>query len=196
MKKVQGVGVNDSGYRTQYFTGGKRVWICPFYKTWKDMLVRAYSEREQKRYPRYEGCSVCEEWLTFSNFKAWMEVQEWEGCQLDKDLLFPGNKIYSPETCLFVPQEINKFLTESTASRGEWPIGVHFKKSGGTFHSQVNNPFTKIREYLGSFDSPEEAHLAWLKRKSELATELAKTQSDDRVAAALIARYENYKELT
>lgn len=50
------------------------------------------------------GCSVCEEWLTFSNFKRWMEQQDYEGKALDKDLLVSQNKTYSSETCVFVPR--------------------------------------------------------------------------------------------
>ena len=76
------------------------------------MLQRCYSESHLVRQPTYKGCSVCEEWLTFSNFKSWMEQQDWEGKQLDKDLLVYKNKIYSPETCVFVSSVINSFFVE------------------------------------------------------------------------------------
>lgn len=106
---VCGVGINDSDYvvqKKETIKGidGKRkqrlVWICPYYRAWQSMLVRAYSKSYHKRRPTYIGCSVSEEWKTFSNFKSWMEGQVWEGKQLDKDLLVEGNKVYSEETCV------------------------------------------------------------------------------------------------
>ena len=60
---ICGVGVNDANYATS----GKR--MCPFYRRWINMLERCYSEKFQEKNPTYRGCSVCEEWLTFSNFK-------------------------------------------------------------------------------------------------------------------------------
>ena len=74
--------------------------------------------------PTYKGCSVSEEWLRFSNFKRWMEKQDWDGKQLDKDILFEGNKVYSAETCVFVTSVVNSFTSDSGAKRGEWLIGV------------------------------------------------------------------------
>ena len=129
---VHGVGINDADYEvTRYeyvIVDGrkkqKRIWICPYYQTWKGMLGRCYSTKYQDTRPTYKGCSVSEEWLTFSNFRAWMEKQDWEGMQLDKDLLFEGNKVYSAETCVFITREVNSFTTDCGASRGEWRVGV------------------------------------------------------------------------
>ena len=109
-KLVCGVGINDADYAVQKletvgYADGKRkqrlVWVCPYYQTWIDMLKRCYSDKLQERQPTYKGCSVSEEWLTFSAFKVWMEKQDFERKQLDKDLLFEGNKVYSAETCVF-----------------------------------------------------------------------------------------------
>ena len=110
-KLVYGVGINDADYRVQekitvVDEDGKKkqklVWICPFYEKWKPMLRRCYSAKYQEVRPTYIGCSVSEDWLRFSTFKAWMAAQDWEGMEIDKDILFPNNKIYSPETCVFI----------------------------------------------------------------------------------------------
>ena len=201
---VFGVGINDADYvvekrETIGYVNGKQkqklVWACPYYRVWRDMLRRCYSTKFQERWPTYKGCSVSEEWLRFSNFKRWMECQDWEGLQLDKDLLLAGNKVYSAETCVFVTSMVNTFTIDCRSSRGEWLIGVHWDKCAGKFKSQCCNPFTKKREQLGYFTSELEAHQAWLKRKLELAHLLAAEQTDKRVAKALIERYTNYTNL-
>lgn len=200
-KLVYGVGINDADYVVQEFetigyVNGKRkrklIWQCPYYRVWKGMLVRCYSSKTQERCPTYKGCSVSEEWLTFSVFKKWMEKQDWEGMQLDKDLLFEGNKIYSAETCVFVTKVVNTFTVDSGAARGEWQIGVCWNKEHEKFKARCRNPFTKKNEHLGYFTCELEAHKAWLKRKLELAYELAAIQTDQRISKALIDRFTNY----
>jgi len=192
---VEGVGVNDADYLvTEYLSiSGKRTlsWICPFYKTWKSMIVRAYSPNYKKDNPTYTFVSVKSDWLTFSNFKVWMETQDWEGNHLDKDILGDG-KLYSSETCCFISQSLNKFLTDSCAKRGSYLIGVDFQKSKGMFRSRCSNPITNKSEFLGVFSSEIAAHEAWLSRKVEIAKELAKTIKDSKVSEFLVAKYENY----
>lgn len=191
-KLVCGVGINDADYVVQPEINGKRI-TCPFYRVWQDMLKRCYSKKLQAKYPTYIGCIVCDEWLTFSNFKSWMETQDWVGKQLDKDLLVVGNKIYAPETCVFVARMTNTFILDHGADRGEWPIGVTFDKWVGKFRAQCSNPFGntayEIRGYISYFNCPNAAHLAWKKRKHELALQLADLQTDERVAKALRERY-------
>ena len=197
-KLVYGVGTNDADYVVEKreeigCIDGKRkqklVWICPYYLAWRNMIERCYSTKLQERYPTYKNCTVSDEWLKFSNFKDWMVEQDWEGKQLDKDLLFEGNEIYSADTCVFVTQAVNKFTTDSKASRGKLLIGVSWHKGASRFQSNCSNPFTKKLEYLGRFDSEQEAHKAWAKRKLELAHLLAAEQEDPRVAAVLADRY-------
>ena len=147
---IYGVGVNDADYAvTMYEEVGdvkrKQVWICPFYQKWRSMLRRCYGKSFVTKNPTYIRCSVTKEWLVFSNFKSWMEKQDWEGKELDKDLLFPGNKIYSPETCVFVDSVINTFVIECNKSRGEWPIGVYWDKQKQKFRTQCSNPSTGDR---------------------------------------------------
>lgn len=187
-KLVCGVGVNDASYAVNPLINGKQV-MCWIYKKWKSMIHRCYDSKIQARQPAYIGCSVCEEWLTFSNFKLWMEAQDWQGKELDKDILTAGSKIYSPETCVFVDGNLNKFTESSLASRGEHPLGVDLHKKSGKFRARCSNPFTNKIDHLGLFTNQEQAHNTWRKRKHELACQLADLQTDPRVAKALRLRY-------
>ena len=190
-KPLCGMGVNDSDYVTQKTVNGKSV-NCPFYRTWHNMMKRCYYEKYQEIQPTYKGCSVCEEWLTFSNFKEWMEEQDWEDKQLDKDLLVKGNKIYSPETCIFISKNLNSFTLDNESKRGEFPIGVTFNKKRGNFVARCRNPFNGVSEYLGAFDTPEEAHMAWKIRKHEHALTWSSKVKDPRLKQALQNRYKPY----
>ena len=118
-----------------------------------------------------------------------MEKQDWSGKCLDKDIIVPGSKLYSPETCAFVLPATNLFVIARDASRGEYPIGVHLLKRTGKYRASCGNPFTGKNEHLGYFSTPEEAHEAWRKRKHELAQLVANTESDPRVVEALKKRY-------
>ena len=190
-KLVYGVGINDVDYAVQPVVDGKQV-KCPCYVTWKEMLRRCYDHKWQERNPAYKGCSVHPEWLSFVNFRKWVLTQDWEGKQLDKDLLLKGNKVYSPSTCVFVDNMTNTFTNDQVRSRGDYPLGVSFHKSLGKFAAMCRNPFTKKREHLGVFHCPNQAHLAWKARKHELACQLANLQTDPRVAEALRTRYIEY----
>ena len=193
--KVCGVGTNDAEYKVSIYTyaDGKQklIWECPFYRTWVRMLDRCYSDKYHEKRPTYIGCNVCEDWHTFSNFRSWMEQQDWENKQLDKDLLKVGNKEYSPDNCVFVPKIVNSFLIDCGNSRGEYPIGVYLNKVVKKFQAQCSNPFTGKREHLGMYHCPDQAHLAWKRRKHELACQLADSEyvTDERVAQALRTRY-------
>jgi len=197
-KLVFGVGNNDADYivakREEIgYVGGKRkrklVWGCAYYSRWRDMLRRCYDAKYQECKPTYAGCTVSNDWLTFTNFKNWMESQDWEGKHLDKDLLLERNKVYSPETCIFVSPMVNTFTIDRGNDRGKWLIGVCWDKASKKFLAQCSNPFTKENEKLGHFTCEQEAHNAWQKRKLELAKELAAIQTDPRIAKALISRY-------
>lgn len=187
-KLIYGVGVNDADYPVRPIINGKAV-KCHFYAVWHHMLERCYSEKSLLKCPSYKGCSVAPEWFSFKAFKAWMEKQDWQGMEPDKDLLFVGNKVYSPETCVFVGRITNVFVIDRAADRGEWPLGVTFRESSGRFVARCQNPFTRKREHLGYFSCPNQAHEAWRKRKHELACKLADLQTDERVAVALRTRY-------
>lgn len=170
-KLVQNVGVNDANYSVAVRIE-KEHKICPVYSDWKSMLSRAYSYKRHKVQPTYENIIVCDEWLSFSNFRKWYIDNYKEGYHLDKDLLFFGNKKYSPETCVFVPQWLNSFTLGRDKSRGKYKIGVYWNKRAGKFQSACSNPKTKKRDCLGNFNDENQAHLAWVTRKLELALEL------------------------
>lgn len=192
---VCGVGVLDAGYKVQdyknYTQGGrtrkKLLWTCPFYLKWVNLLSRVYRPKADR--PTYSGCSIHPEWLVFSNFKAWMMSQDWEGKALDKDLLVRGNKHYSPDTCIFVTQAVNSFMNDHAKKRGLYPIGVDFHKKVGRFRARINVGSFKSSRFLGYFDDPGEAHEAWRQAKHNLACELADTCSDQRLSDSLRGMY-------
>lgn len=143
---IHNFGIVDVDYPTQK---------CPFYNKWKNMIRRCYSEKEHLRNPTYIGCEVVDEWKYLSNFKLWMEAQDWEKNHLDKDILFPGNKIYGPETCIFVPPSLNSFMTNSSSKNNSGFNGVRFEKRTSKWYSQIYKD-GKLN-YIGTYNSREEA---------------------------------------
>jgi len=130
------------------------------YKTWVSMYVRCYDKTELEKHLTYVGCSVCEEWHNFQNFIKWYheniyEIENEKMC-LDKDILLKGNKVYSPETCIFVPQNINTLFTKRDNDRGDLPIGVYWHKREQKYRVQCNNGGGK-QVPLGSYNNIEEA---------------------------------------
>lgn len=134
---VFGVGINDAQYKVYETTriNGRQVnlWSCPFYQAWAHMLRRCYSARVHAKWPTYVGCSVVTSWHSFLSFRSWMATQNWQGLELDKDTLIAGNKIYSPETCIFITQALNCFLTDRGLARGNDPLGVQFNRKSRKF---------------------------------------------------------------
>ncbi|MEE1277668.1 MAG: AP2 domain-containing protein [Acutalibacteraceae bacterium] len=189
-KLVYGVGVNDYKENTKY----NHVHIQS-YHTWGQMLKRCYSKEFLDKQTTYRGCSVCEEWWSFSNFKKWFDENYIEGYSLDKDILFKGNKIYSPETCCFVPNEINVLLCKSDSKRGKMPIGVCERKmvNGYKYVAYVNNS-TKKHFHLGTFDTPEEAFRAYKRAKESHIQEMA-TQyfNEDKITKKVYDALLNYE---
>lgn len=196
-KTVYGVGINDADYPTQKFEECgwvedkrkiKQVWKCPFYRKWESLLRRCYATDYQDKRPTYIGCTVCDEWLTFSNFKSWMETQDWEGKELDKDLLVKDNKLYSPETCCFISRELNLFLVDTQRKESDLPTGVVHAR--GKFRAQCWHMSNgKYKQHLGYYRTVEEAANAWRDCKLKHATLLASTQTDSRIKEALLLRY-------
>ena len=186
VKLVCGVGINDlKGLGTEE--------TKPYYKRWYEMLRRCYSEHRLEKYPTYKDCTVCEEWLTFSNFKRWMEQQDWEGKALDKDLLVYGNTVYSPEACCFIDVRLNNFMIKSDHSRGILPVGVwteHYSLLDGTiktvYRSHIGAGVNGKLKRLGYFENTLSAHKAWQKAKIEQAIVLATQQTDLRVKGGLL----------
>jgi hypothetical protein len=161
-RTVHGVGYIGEG---EYIVSTKRVYT-PHYIYWTTMLKRCYSENFHKSYKSYKDCTVAEEWHNFQNFAAWYDDNfyevEGEIMCLDKDILVKGNKVYSPDTCIFVPLTINNLFVKSNASRGNYPIGVSLRKD------TIKNPFRVIcsvgkrkQKCVGHFSTPEEGFQAY-----------------------------------
>jgi len=162
-KPVFGIGINDADYITNPKINGSTK-ACPAYRKWAEILRRCYSERYQEKQPTYIGCSACDEWLTFSNFAKWYESNSVCGWELDKDIKVPGNKIYSPERCLFLPKSINLLLNGCAARRGDYPKGVNLFKRNGSFIAKIS--IDGKRKHLGYFSTPELARQAYVKAKN------------------------------
>jgi len=184
-KLVYGAGVNDADYIVMSIINGKQNG-CPYYRKWQAMLQRCYSDKYHAKHPTYKGCTVCDEWLTFSNFKRWMMKRDWKNKNLDKDLLSQGNKIYTSELCLFVSSKINTLLTDKKSNRGDYPIGVSLGKTKKRYESRCNVDGKCIN--LGYFDTTKEAHEAYKNFKYKLISEVALQQTEPLKSALL-----NYK---
>lgn len=148
MRLIYGVGINDANYCVKPIIKGRRV-DCHFYTTWRDMIKRCHSSILIEKHPTYKGCKVCNEWLLFSNFRSWMETQDWREKQLDKDILFQGNKEYSPKKCVFVTPEINVLFSTNKNK------GVRFSSSMGKYTAQCS--YKRKIHHLGVFTNK---HLA------------------------------------
>lgn len=151
------------------------------YKTWNRMLERYYSKIYQQKRLTYKDCTVCDEWIYYPNFKIWYEENyyEIEGQKtcLDKDILVKGNKIYSPDTCIFVPERINTLFTKRDANRGDLPIGVSWHKKSEKYETrcsifEMGNNKTK-KKYLGLHNTPEEAFNVYKQFKEKYIKQVA-----------------------
>lgn len=151
---------------------------------WHSMLGRCYSSHVHKSQPTYIGCAVHKDWHLFSNFKRWFDEHYVEGWCLDKDILVKGNKVYSPETCCFVPNEINVIFSHKKR-KVNLPIGVTCNKNNKyVARATISGKGTR----LGQFDTPEEAFNAYKIAKEEWIKEVAdkwKSQLEPRVYEAL-----------
>jgi len=94
------------------------------YTAWRNMMQRCYRVGFLKTRPSYIGCTVCDEWQDFSVFASWFSDNYIEGCHLDKDIKITGNKIYSPETCLFVSKAENTLKAMCKSYSFIDPLGV------------------------------------------------------------------------
>ena len=168
-KKIYGFGINDAPFVTQIQINGKK-FLHPSYDCWRQLIRRCYSDESLKRKPHYRGVSVCESWASFNSFHSWWIDNHVDGWQIDKDIL-TDEKIYSPWTCIFIPNWLNAFLTDARMARGKYLIGVTFNKMGGVFEAYCNRLSSGKQEYLGGFKNEVDAHLAWKERKLSNAHE-------------------------
>lgn len=149
-------------------------------KIWSKMIERCYRKKRSARNLSYIDCKVCNEWLDMQVFSEWYDNNYIDGFELDKDLLVDGNKIYSPETCTFIPQELNKFLSNVKSNNTSGYIGVSWHKSSKKWQSTISDIDTKTRVYLGLFDTPLEASMSYQKARAVMA---------DRMREKMISEY-------
>lgn len=144
------------------------------YIVWNGMLRRCHDKEYHKKEPTYVGCAIYDEWLNFQNFAKWYDKNYYEinneRMALDKDILIKGNKLYSPETCIFVPQRINSLFTSRRNFRGELPIGVYYRNK--KFWARCNDGSGKDI-YLGNFNNKIDAFNAYKEYKEKLIRQVA-----------------------
>lgn len=151
------------------------------YVAWTGMLDRCFSENQKSTQPTYKDVTCCDEWLLYENFYEWLHKQEnfdklknikrWA---LDKDILNKRNKVYSPDTCCIVPQNVNCLFLKREAERGNYPIGVHYTEEG--FVARCRNPFTDRAEDLGIYSTPEMAFQAYKAYKEDIIKQVAEVE--------------------
>lgn len=170
-KLVWGVGINDY----EGCIKCNRVFL-PSYHTWEQMLKRCYSEDFHLKNPTYKDCYVCNEWLSFSNFKRWFDNNNIGGYALDKDILIKGNKCYSPTTCCFVPIEINSMVTTSKGVRKSNLIGTSYRKDCKKYCAYTSIKDKRVN--LGVYNTQEEAFIAYKKAKEQNIRDVAQEYFD------------------
>jgi hypothetical protein len=181
---IFGVGIYD-GFRPAAAN--------PLRQWWMSMLVRCYSPNlSAGQASVYAGVAVCPKWHLFSNFERWALTQgDLTGLELDKDILFPGNKIYSPETCCFVTSQLNHLLTGSKRGQRKRLPGVGMQTSGN-FMGQLS--LGGKHTYLGTYPTEIDAHKAYLKAKAQYIADIADGYPDPRVRAGLLRHVAEYEQ--
>ena len=164
---VYGVGINDMPLGScSERTGSKNIPYI-WYRAWNGMLRRCYDPKFLRKWPTYEGCSVASEWHRLSIFKGWFDANYQDGFHLDKDILVPGNKVYSSDTCCLVPPRINTLITNQKPQN----TGVHYIVDGGGYIARTSrngSPF-----YAGYYATKDEAAVAYKEVKRAVVKEVA-----------------------
>lgn len=145
------------------------------YAKWMAMLQRCTNPIADKSTESYVECEVCDKWMNFQNFAKWYYENEYpcnnEPLCVDKDILIHGNKIYSPDTCILVPQRINLLFIKEYARRGDLPIGVQKHTSDGKYASVLSTS-TGVK-YLGLFTDSNLAFATYKKEKEKYIKKVA-----------------------
>lgn len=143
------------------------------YNVWSHMLGRCYNDKIISNNPAYNDCFVSEDWYCFQNFAEWYEYNYYEvpgeKMELDKDILFKGNRTYSAETCMFVPQYINTLIVKNDLDRGELPIGCNYNH--GRIYATCTTRNEKVT--IGSFNDIDDAFNAYKEFKERYIKKIA-----------------------
>lgn len=210
-KKVQGGWINDSDTNvTMTEKVGDRyieIWRCPIYEKWKSIRARC-SPRHISRRLTYARVSCDEDWKIFSKFKSWMleytgkigvdhYSNEFRALCLDKDMINPEAKRYSPENCCLVTSSTNNFFVKSDKSRNRLPIGVCENTAYGNYTAQCRSYAVYCgsgSKFLGNFSDVMLAHAAWQSAKIEAGKVLATLQIDPRARDAILRAVSDIEE--
>lgn len=151
------------------------------YTAWKNMLKRCFDEITKIKYPTYKDVICCNEWLYFENFYEWLHSQpnfdKWldgDKWAVDKDILIKGNKIYSPETCCLVPQNVNKLFLKKENARGDLPIGVARNRNG--FRAECKNPLKNNVYISTTYSTLENAFNTYKAYKEDIIKQVAQIE--------------------
>lgn len=166
------------------FLGCKKVKNREAYRCWVHMLHRCYNEIRLKQAPAYKGCTVCEEWHNYTNFEKWYEENYYtiddEIMCLDKDILVKGNRVYSPNTCIFVPTRINTLFEKRNKSKYGMPIGViqrRENKHAISYRAKCRNVYGK-RITSKTFNNQTDCFYEYKRIKEETFKEAANLYKD------------------
>lgn len=178
--------------------------ITKEYDFWRGMIKRCYEPYTINKQPAYKDCFVCKEWHNFQNFAKWWEENVYdcnnERMHLDKDILCKGNKIYSPETCVFVPERINILFTKSDKARGKYPIGICLTSDNSALRVRCSVLKDKKKKniYLGCFplDKPFQAFYCYKQFKENYIKQVADEYKDLIPKKLYDAMYEYEVEIT
>lgn len=174
---VYGVGI--SGNRYPIVENNKP---SKEYSIWRSVLSRCFDEVTKKKQPTYDDVTCCDEWLNYETFYEWLHSQpnfdKWfigNRWAVDKDIINKGNKVYSPENCCLIPQNVNCLFLKREAERGDYPIGVRYRDGYG-FIASCHNPFTNRKEEINSYKTPTEAFYAYKYYKEDLIKRVAEIE--------------------
>ena len=164
--RYYGFGYLGEG-KYKMFENGK---LTDKYNIWYGMLKRCYDPKYQEKYPTYKDCKVEDYLLNLQNMAEWINKNYYEvpgeRMHLDKDILCKGNKIYSRDKCIFVPEGINKLFTKCDNARGENPIGASLTSSGN-YEVRCRNGYGEP-VYLGSYSTKDEAFNVYKQYKEKV----------------------------
>ena len=153
------------------------------YECWNSMIKRCYKDRKTNH--SYVDIFVCDEWLIYANFEKWYEENFYsikgETMCLDKDILSNGTNQYSPNTCCFVPHNINILFIKNTT--GKSYNGVYFNEHGRVKKRYQARCSIRIKEkgklfHIGSFYTEQEAFDAYRMFKLNYIKEIADLYKD------------------
>jgi len=184
--------INDSIYQMREEIDGI-TYLCPLYSTWAGL-----KDRTNKKVEGYEDCSICEDWRRYSNFRAWMVEQDWEDQEIDKDILIPGNRHYSPDTCAFVSRRMNNLFKTVHGSTSDLPMGVHYDNEPRRRNKPYGVRLVRFNERirLGRYATVEEAYSVYLNAKADYIYDVAVLERDTRILPAIVARLPNIRNGT